>query len=108
MANSTLPNQPPHNTEAEQAVIGALIMDNDAIFKIDGKLRAEDFYDPVHATIYAAIHDLAKEGSPIDLLTLTNKLNDKTSVQAAGGSAYLAELPAGYYRFHRHAEPVFV
>ncbi|MCH7688256.1 MAG: replicative DNA helicase [Planctomycetes bacterium] len=83
---------PPHSTEAEQTVIGALIADADAIYKIDGRLRSDDFYDPVHALIYKAILELTQEGSPIDLMILSNKLQDAGQVNAAGGSAYLSEL----------------
>lgn len=81
---------PPHSTEAEQSVLGALLIDADAIFKIDGRLRADDFYDPAHASIYRAVQELVQEGSPIDLLTVSTKLDGVKDVN--GGSAYLAEL----------------
>ena len=48
-------SSPPHSTEAEQTVLGALIADADAIYKIDGRLRSDDFYDPVHALIYKVV-----------------------------------------------------
>ena len=89
---STPFSSPPHSTEAEQTVIGALIVDGDAIFKVDGRLRSEDFYDPVHALIYKAIQELTQEGSPIDLLLLSQKLRRAEQVDAAGGSEYLAKL----------------
>ncbi len=83
---------PPHSVEAERTVLGALILDPDAITQVAGVLEPNDFYDPVLANIYAAIRGLYELGTPIDFLTVTQALNDNKKIQEIGGSAFLAEL----------------
>jgi len=83
---------PPHSTEVEQSVLGALLMDGEALIKVADFLDAADFYDPAHREIYQAMLDLYNKHQPIDLLTLTSALSDFEKINAAGGSAYLAEL----------------
>jgi len=83
---------PPHSTEVEQSVLGALLTDGEAIIKIADFLSAKDFYDPAHKEVYEAIMELYNSHRPIDLLTVTTELRDSEKINAAGGSAYLAEL----------------
>jgi len=83
---------PPHSTEVEQSVLGALLTDGEAIIKIADFLKAKDFYDPAHKEVYEAIMNLYNSHRPIDLLTVTTELQDSERINAAGGSAYLAEL----------------
>ncbi|MBI3336481.1 replicative DNA helicase [Candidatus Peregrinibacteria bacterium] len=85
---------PPHSPEAERTVLGALLLDPEAIIKISDFLEPQDFYDPVHRAVFQAIHDLYQSHSPIDFVTVSEKLADHKKIQEIGGSAYLAELAA--------------
>lgn len=91
MAETFLDVQP-HSLEAEQTVLGALLMDPDAIVKISDLLAPEDFYEPAYRLIYAAVGELYHSHQPIDIVTVTSKLQDDKKIQAIGGSAFLAEL----------------
>ncbi len=86
------PKVPPQDLESESSVIGALMLDKDAILKIADMLQPEDFYHPKHKKIYEAIIDLFENGDPIDILTVTNKLKEKNQIKEIGGSDYLTEL----------------
>ena len=83
---------PPQNIEAEASVLGALLIDKEAIYKIADILRPEDFYKPAHGKIYEAIFTLYQSHQPIDLLSLTSHLKEKALLQDVGGSGYIAEL----------------
>lgn len=83
---------PPHSTEVEQSVLGALLIDGETVVRIADFLEAKDFYDPAHREIYEAVMTLYRRHQPIDLLTVTSALSDSEKINAAGGSAYLAEL----------------
>lgn len=82
----------PHSIEAEQTVIGALLLDPEAIFKIDAKLAASDFYDPVYQDIYAVIKELSEKGTAVDFVTVADRLQDNERVQQLGGSVFLSKL----------------
>jgi len=92
MPKKSGPRVPPQNLEAEQAVIGSLLIDKNAIFKVADVLAARDFYSPIHERIYEAIIELYEKHQPIDILTLTNYLKEKDLLKDVGGSGYLAEL----------------
>lgn len=83
---------PPHSIEAEQSVIGSMIMDHEAVIVASEILRPEDFYRPDHEQIYGAIMELYTSGSPIDLITIQDKLVQKGVLEQVGGISYLAEL----------------
>ncbi|MDP3948606.1 MAG: replicative DNA helicase [bacterium] len=83
---------PPQNLEAEQSVLGCLLIDKNAIFKAADSLRPDDFYAPAHEKIYETILELFEKHQPIDILSLTNRLKEKGALADIGGSAYLAEL----------------
>jgi len=83
---------PPHNAEAEQSVLGSLLIDKNAVLKVADTLVSEDFYDPKHETIYGAILDLWNKHQPVDVLSVTNFLKEKELLVDVGGSGYLAEL----------------
>lgn len=83
---------PPQNLEAETSLLGCLMIDKDAIFKIADTLRPEDFYKDSHALIYEAMRELYAHHEPIDILTLTSKLEEKNQLDAIGGRTYVAEL----------------
>ncbi len=90
---SGIPTQP-HSTEAERTVIGALMLDPDAIIKVSDFLKPDDFYDPVYRDIFAGIMDLYTNHEPVDFVTVTSKLSDNKKLQSIGGSAFLAQLTA--------------
>lgn len=85
-------NTVPYDVEAEASVLGAVLIDNDAIVKISDKLSPEDFYDSRHAYIYRAIKDLYEDRKAIDVLTLSNRLKAQKRLDEIGGAAYLTEL----------------
>ena len=68
---------PPQNIEAEQSVLGCLMLDKDAIFQIADILKPADFYKPVHQFIYQAMLKLYERREPIDVLSLSNRLTEK-------------------------------
>ncbi|HQE99125.1 MAG TPA: replicative DNA helicase [Anaerolineae bacterium] len=82
----------PQNIEAEEAVLGALLIDAEAIFRVLSFLRAEHFYLQKHRWIYEAILGLHEQREPVDFLTLTAALERQEQLQAIGGSAYILQL----------------
>jgi len=83
----------PQNKEAEQAVLGSILLDEQAINVALEEISANDFYDENHKKIFAAMLDLDSENKPIDVLTLFEKLKSKKSLlQDVGGSSYLSQL----------------
>ncbi len=78
--------------EAERTVLGALLLDPEAIVKVSDLLKSEDFYDPTHRIIYDAVNRLYQEHEPIDFVTVSSRLADNKRIQDVGGSAFLAEL----------------
>ncbi|MCP9453191.1 MAG: replicative DNA helicase [Nitrospira sp.] len=86
------PKLPPQNLEAEQSVLGAILLDNTAMPKAMELITEEDFYRTAHRKVYRAMLDLAEEGEVIDLITLTERLGRMGELEAVGGAAYLAEL----------------
>ena len=83
---------PPQNIEAEESVLGALMIDKDSIIKIADVLTPEDFYKPAHDKIYETILRLYERREPIDILSVTAKLKESGSLQDIGGSSYLSKL----------------
>lgn len=83
---------PPHSLEAEQSVLGAIIMDHEAITVASEIIRPQDFYRPDHQEIYSAILDLYTSNTPVDLVTIQNRLSEKGVLEEIGGISYLAEL----------------
>ncbi|OGJ56248.1 replicative DNA helicase [Candidatus Peribacteria bacterium RIFCSPHIGHO2_01_FULL_51_9] len=91
-ASSTIFESPPHSLEAERTVLGALLIDSDAIIKVSDFLEPQDFYDPTHRAIFQAMAELYQKHEPIDFVTLSSKLADHKKIQEIGGSAFLANL----------------
>ncbi len=83
---------PPQSKEAEQSVLGSILIDKDAIIKIADLLKSEDFYYDTHKMIYEVVGDLYNRHDPIDLLTVANLLEERKQIDTVGGPAYLAEL----------------
>ncbi|MCK5413134.1 MAG: replicative DNA helicase [Candidatus Pacebacteria bacterium] len=83
---------PPQNIEAEQSVLGSLMIDKNAIIKIGDLLSAEDFYKNSHGKIYEAMLYLYEHHEPIDLLSLSSRLKDTNELEKIGGHSFLASL----------------
>ncbi|MBS3902988.1 MAG: replicative DNA helicase [Anaplasmataceae bacterium] len=83
---------PPQNTEAEQIVLGSLLIDKEAITKVADFLLPHDFYSPIHEKIYEAIIDLYSHSKPIDLMSVNHHLKEKGLLKSVGGSSYLSEM----------------
>jgi len=82
----------PHKIEAEQAVLGSLIIDNDLIVSVTGILSAECFYNESHQRIYRAVIELFDKDDPVDELTIGANLKSKSELDETGGYQYLADL----------------
>jgi replicative DNA helicase len=83
---------PPQNTEAEASLLGALLIDADAIVKIADIVTADDFYDERNKRIFEAVHQLYEKHSPVDVLTLSDQLKGTGFLDMVGGPSYLTEL----------------
>ena len=84
---------PPHDDEAEQAVIGSMMTDKDAVISAIEVLKPEDFYREDNKTIYNAIMNLYAKAEPIDIITLKDELTSLGKLEPIGGLEYLATLP---------------
>ena len=96
---------PPQSVELEQAVLGALMLERDAIIDVQEYVKAETFYLEEHRIIFKAIQSLSVEMKAIDLYTVTERLKSQKELQKVGGAAYLAELTqkvasAAHIEFH--------
>lgn len=83
---------PPHSRDAEQAVLGGLMLVGESWFEVSDLLLAEDFYFPEHRQIYEAMLEQDRDGKPIDTLTLAEVLISRGKLDAAGGADYLGDL----------------
>lgn len=84
---------PPHDLEAEQAIIGSMLTDKDAVISSIEVLKEEDFYREDHRAIYSAILNLYNRAEPIDIITVKAELETMGKFEQVGGLDYLAELP---------------
>lgn len=94
---------PPQNLDAEMSLLGAVLIDDEVLANVSDRLKAGDFYDKRHATVYGAMFRLYEHHKPIDLLTLSDELKKKDELELVGGSAYLTEL-TNYVPTAAHAE----
>lgn len=96
MANSPQTNRslrtPPHNIEAEKALLGAIILKPETMHDVSADIRPESFYADKHREIYRAIFEIFAKGDPIDLLSVSTKLKNAGQLERVGGASYLAEL----------------
>lgn len=83
---------PPQNLEAENFILGSLLIDQNVIVKIADILNPEDFYKENHGQIYSAMRELYTKKEPIDILSLTSKLEEKGFLENIGGRTYIANL----------------
>lgn len=82
----------PQNVEMEQAVLGAILINSEAINEVIDEIKSEYFYKECHQFIYTAMCELVDAGSPIDLLTVVNQLRKNKALESAGGPSYIATL----------------
>ena len=95
MATKDAVNQvriPPHSYEAEESVLGSLLIDKDAMMRVADVLEAADFYRETHRHVYQGMVDLYQKGDPIDVLSLSQRLKEKKQLTGVGGEAALAHL----------------
>lgn len=85
-------NQPPQNPEAEASLLGAILIDSDALVKIADIISSDDFFEARHKHIYGAVVALYEKRSPIDVLTLADELKNNGFLDMVGGPSYLTEL----------------
>ncbi len=91
--NSEMPSKkPPQNIEAEQSLLGCLMLDKNAIGKVSDFVSADDFYKNIHKEIYSAMSDMYIKMEPIDIISVSTKLREKGQLEGIGGSAYLTSL----------------
>jgi replicative DNA helicase len=83
---------PPHSLEAEQSVLGSVLLDKDSMLKIADIIQAKDFYKKAHRLVYEAMLDLYQSQEPIDVLNVSNRLKDKSQIEEVGGVSYLTGL----------------
>jgi len=83
---------PPQNIEAEESLLGSILIDKESIIKIADMIEPEDFYKGSHAIVYEAIKELYSQHKPIDLVSLANLLKDKNKIDSIGGRSFLAQL----------------
>ncbi len=89
------PDQPtgvPQNIDAEASLLGSILIDSDAIVRVADSIAADDFYDQRHQRIYLAIQALYEKRKPIDVLTLTNQLQESHELELVDGASYVTEL----------------
>ena len=103
MANKLDPKIPPQNIDAEMSLIGAILIDTDAIVRVADSIDITDFYDERHQRIFEAVKRLYERHRPIDVLTLSNQLRDDGFLEVVGGASYLTEL-TNYVPTAAHAE----
>ena len=92
MAQELIDRIPPHNIEAEQSLLGALLLDKEAMEKIADSVTSDDFYKDAHGTIFEVVLELYNKHEPIDLLTLGNRLEERAALERVGGRSYLIGL----------------
>lgn len=83
---------PPHATTAEQMLLGILMLESESWDEMNSSLKPQDFYDPRHRCIYAAIHNLIEQNKSVDAITVIEDLTISKQLDKAGGKDYLAEL----------------
>lgn len=83
---------PPHNTEAEQSVLGSMLLDQEAVIVAQEILKVQDFYKNAHKEIYESVCNIALRREPVDLVTLSEDLRNRGILEEVGGILYLTSL----------------
>ena len=92
MDENSIIRKQPHNKEAEQSVIGAMLLDRDVISEVEDLITGEDFYYPGYGALYDAMVDLYREGRAVDMITIPEKLRAKGVSDEVAGAATIAEI----------------
>lgn len=92
MPENQIENLPPQNIEAEQCVLGSILIDKDAIVRISDIIKPDDFYKGSHAVIFEAMQELYEKREPIDVLSLSNRIEEKGQLDQIGGRSYLVSV----------------
>jgi len=92
MSNEMPEKKPPQNIEAEQSLLGCLMLDKNAIIKVSDFINAEDFYKNIHKEIFQAMIDISEKMEPIDIISVSTRLREKGQLDGIGGSSYLTSL----------------
>jgi len=92
MPENSIEKLPPQNIEAERSVLGALLIDKDAIISVADIIKPEDFYKDTHQIIFEAMLELYEKREPVDIVSLSNRLKEKGQLELIGGRSYLASL----------------
>lgn len=92
MTAPLLERVPPQSLEAEQATLGAMLVEREAIARVVDILDPEDFYGPQHQLLYRAMIDLFNESDPVDIVTVQARLQDRDQLETIGGTQYLVDL----------------
>ena len=87
-----MPRVLPHNLEAEQSILGCILMDPELQSELLTELNEDDFYEESHKNIFGAMREIYNKGKPIDFITLSDKLENMAKLDAVGGMAYLSEI----------------
>ncbi len=95
LSDATLERLPPQSLEAEQAVLGALLVSGDGVSRIVDILEPEYFYRKAHQVLYAAMLDLYEANEPIDIITVSQYMKDEGKLDSVGGKAYITDLSLG-------------
>ena len=82
----------PHNLEAEQAVLGSILLSGDVAIEAFGGLQERDFYSEIHQMVFGAMRSVYERNQPVDFVTLTDELDKRDQLQTIGGTAYLTTL----------------
>ncbi len=90
--SSTMGKIPPQATDLEESVLGAIILERDAINSVVSFLLPDHFYKEAHAEIYRAILNLRSKSGPIDMRTVVNELRESGKIESIGGALYIAQL----------------
>ncbi|NLX70678.1 MAG: replicative DNA helicase [Clostridiales bacterium] len=83
---------PPHNIEAEQSVLGSMLIDIESVSEASGTLSGQDFYSEAHKEIFEAMLDIHERGEPVDLVTLVEELRQRGTLDSVGGVSYISDL----------------
>jgi replicative DNA helicase len=92
MPNHMPDKKPPQNLEAEQSLLGCLMLDKNAIVKVSDFVSADDFYKNIHKEIFSTMADLYLQSEPIDIISVSAKLREKGQLESIGGTNYLTSL----------------
>ena len=84
----------PHNREAEQTVLGSMLLDNECIQEMGDIVTGQDFYTPMYGLIYDTMLELFNEGQPVDVVTLRNRLLQKNVTPEVGSADFISSLIA--------------